>query len=132
MIVPTRNFYIRTFCLPTSYADRDQLVAEKPDPATGRYYELDWSAYPWYIKPTFQEVWGPYAWWTWLTRKNAPRVGDKKYHPEGYLLKEVGPDDQLGQGEAEMYQTIRTLERKDASLSPFASFNNYLGRRPKN
>jgi hypothetical protein len=41
--------------------------------------------------------------------------------PEGYLIRQTGPNEKVGKGEREMNEMIRELERKGCSRCPFSS-----------
>ncbi len=47
-------------------------------------------------------------------------VGDPRFIPEGYLIREVGPSASVGRGEKEMDETIEVLKTKDPGRCPFA------------
>ncbi|KAK0642985.1 hypothetical protein B0T16DRAFT_415046 [Cercophora newfieldiana] len=97
-----RSWALRNLSPPRPEWMRLRFVTtdEEPDPETGKYHMLQWDDYPWYVKPTFWNRWGPGALLTRLTGGVVP--GDPAYLPGGYLAAELGPDSLRGKGEVEM------------------------------
>ena len=106
-----RKFLLRHAFLPRPSFLRVQWFTE-PDPQTGRSNFLNYTAHPWYIKPSFSARWGWKAWMVWFVGGVVP--GDRKYFPEGYRICELGPDDLVGMGEVEMDKTRDELKVKRA------------------
>lgn len=75
------------------------------DKKTCRYYLPTYLAHPYYVKPTFYSRWGPAAIYSRLIGGRLPGDEGTKYHPDGYLIPEVGPDSQRGKGKEYMDMT---------------------------
>jgi hypothetical protein len=97
-----RRFILRHLSPPRPEWLRMRFITDdqSPDPETGKYHVLHWNDYPWYVKPTFWNRWGPGAILTRLAGGVVP--GDAAYIPGGYLASELGPDKLRGKGDAEM------------------------------
>ena len=108
----TRRFLLKHLSPPRPGWLRFEFVTDdqKPDPDTGKYHALHWDDYPWYVKPTFWNRWGPGAVLTRLTGGVVP--GDPAYLPGGYLAAELGPDNLRGKGEAEMERNRAELRER--------------------
>ena len=68
----------------------------EPDSKTGRISHYDYLVQPYYNPPTFWGRWGPLPLMTRLLGGIVP--GSAKLQPEGFLIREVGPDNRLGKG----------------------------------
>jgi len=88
---------------------------------TCRYSVAHWQAHPWYAEGPFKDIFGPGAWLRWVRGCAPPERRHKKFLPEGYRLREVGPPQQGTKGEIEMDQTIEALKAKNPGSCPFAS-----------
>lgn len=118
-IVALRKFLLRHFFLPRPYFLRRKYILESPDPLTGRYHVSRWRMHPWYAKPSWKNRWGPKSWLALVSSGDRPVVGESRFIPEGYLLREVGPQSSVGKGEGEMDETIDLLREKNPGRCPF-------------
>ncbi|KAK4444002.1 hypothetical protein QBC34DRAFT_415993 [Podospora aff. communis PSN243] len=107
-----RRFMLRYLALPRPGWMRMRFTTDdqNPDPETGKYHALHWNDYPWYVKPTFWNRWGPGAILTRLTGGVVP--GDPQYIPGGYLASELGPEKMRGKGDAEMEKNRAELRER--------------------
>jgi hypothetical protein len=111
-LIALRKFVVRHLCLPRPDSRRHQRIYERPDPVTGRYQATNWRVYPWYANvPRKNRI------YTWLGRSRMPEQED--FMPEGYLIDEVGPINQAGNGTSEMRKTAEILIMKDPGRCPF-------------
>ena len=111
-LVGLRKFLLRHLLLPRPYFLRRKYLLDSPQPFTGRYNVARWQVHPWYVKPSFQDLWGLRAWLRWARGGALPGHWDDKFLPAGYRLREVGPAQQIGKGETEMNEMIETLKAK--------------------
>jgi hypothetical protein len=108
-VVELRKFALRNFFLPRPRFLRKTWFTEL-DSRTGRAHFGQYIAHPWYIKPSFMKRWGPKALLLRLVGGVVP--GDKRYHPDGYRIHELGPSELVGKGDAEMRNTREELKEK--------------------
>ncbi|KAI0098734.1 hypothetical protein GGR51DRAFT_537277 [Nemania sp. FL0031] len=120
--ISLRKILLRYFFLPRPYTLRHRYIEENPDPLTQRYHVSRWRYHPWYAAPTYKDRWGVRAWIARVTGKRHNQVDSKKFVPEGYLLPEVGPQEEIGKGLSEMKSTINILASKDPHRQPFATY----------
>ncbi|KAI1111088.1 hypothetical protein F5Y14DRAFT_454373 [Nemania sp. NC0429] len=120
IFIGLRKILLRHFFLPRSYFHRYRYIEENPNPLTNRYHVTEWHFHPWYAAPTSRYRWGVRAWIAWITGKNEAPVGAEKFIPEGYLLSEVGPKEQVGRGLDDMQNTVQLLVSKNPKRRPFA------------
>ncbi len=123
-LITLRKTLLRHFFLPRPYFRRRKYIVEHPDPSTGRYHVARWRGHPWYATPSWKDRWGLKAWISWVRGGGSANVvvGDPKFIPEGYLIREVGPSASVGRGEREMDETIGLLKTRDPGRCPFAAF----------
>jgi len=114
-----RKLYLRHLALPRPSFMRKPYVADAPNPHTGRFNTYRFRGHPWYIKPTLSRRWGFKAWQIWMVGGTLPGDGGDRYHPEGYLITEVGPEYQKGKGEKQMSETRGRLAKQDRGGCPF-------------
>ncbi|KAB5558279.1 hypothetical protein GE09DRAFT_107285 [Coniochaeta sp. 2T2.1] len=91
-----RRLVVRWLCPSRAGWLRVRWFTEERDRETGRYHALRYVAHPWYVKPSLWLRWGLGAVCLRLFGGFVP--GDGKYHPEGYLIWEVGPKGMKGKG----------------------------------
>ncbi|KAI0976959.1 hypothetical protein F4678DRAFT_415115 [Xylaria arbuscula] len=120
LFINFRKVLLRHFFLPRPYFLRHHYIEESPDPLTKRYHVSRWRFHPWYTSPSFKDRWGVKAWVSWVTGKQENCIGDAKFIPEGYLLPEVGPEEEVGRGLDDMENTVNLLASKDRHRRPFA------------
>ncbi|KAL8766048.1 MAG: hypothetical protein Q9209_007077 [Squamulea sp. 1 TL-2023] len=76
--------------------------------------------HPWYILPTFRNRWGPGALFTRLKGDGGLIPGnERKYMPEGFLTKELGPIGLMDRGKEEMEEEMKRLEVEGGGGCPF-------------
>jgi hypothetical protein len=110
-------FALRSWIVRTLFPPRPKWLklrfitaGDEPDPDTGNYHALEWNDYPWYVKPTFWNRWGPGALATRLMGGVVP--GDPAYLPSGYVISQLGPEKLKGKGEAEMERNREELRER--------------------
>ncbi|KAL8383315.1 hypothetical protein RB595_006862 [Gaeumannomyces hyphopodioides] len=109
-LLPPRQTPYCYYARPASRGD------VRPDGTRGF---VTWTGSPYYVRPTLWNRWGPYAWLAWSL--GVPLPGDEGMMPEGYTLKDVGPDQFRGKGWDEAEGTARDLmEARSAGRCPFA------------
>ncbi|KAI0147192.1 hypothetical protein GGR57DRAFT_262906 [Xylariaceae sp. FL1272] len=114
-----RNF-VRYLCLPRPPWLREQWFTGKKDRETGRYHPPTYIVHPWYMKPSLSSRWGPNALLTRLYGGVLPGDQGTTYHPEGYLISELGPSTLVGKGLQEMNITrIELGKRRGCPMTRF-------------
>ena len=116
-----RKLYLRHLALPRPFLMRKRYIVDAPNPHTGRFNSFRYRAYPWYVKPKLSKRWGIKAWQIWMVGGTLPGDDGAKYHPEGYLISEVGPEYQKGKGEKQMSETRCKLAKQNRGGCPFKS-----------
>jgi hypothetical protein len=114
-----RRFFLRHLTLPRIFPLEE--FSDK-DPKTQRYYHKNYLVHPYYVKPSFINRWGATAWVTRALGGIVP--GGKhgsKYHPEGYLFEELGPNRKRGIGKKEMDFFEPNIQRARPAGCPFAA-----------
>ncbi|RYP24349.1 hypothetical protein DL765_000613 [Monosporascus sp. GIB2] len=112
-----RRFVLKHLCLPRVF-EANRL--RDPDPATGRMHlNYTYGNYPFYLKPTFWNRWGPEAWAVWLAGGKLPGDDPEEFMPQGYTVGEMGPRDKANQGLEEMQENVEELMRAGRGGCPF-------------
>jgi hypothetical protein len=75
--------------------------------------------YPFYIKPTLWNRWGPKAWAIWLYGGKVPGDNPEEYMPQGYLWSDLGPKNRMGQGVEEMEVDVKRMRAEGRGGCPF-------------
>ncbi|KAI1738168.1 hypothetical protein F4680DRAFT_426312 [Xylaria scruposa] len=119
LFISLRKVLLRHFSLPRLYLLRHHYIEENADPLTNRYHVSRWRFHPWYAAPSFKDRWGAKALITWVVGEKGSG-GTGKFIPEGYLLPEVGPQEEIGRGLDDMEGTVNLLASKDPHRRPFA------------
>ncbi|KAB5570441.1 hypothetical protein GE09DRAFT_707736 [Coniochaeta sp. 2T2.1] len=109
-VLTMRKLVVRHLCPPRPERLRSLWLTDDPDPQTGKYHALRYVAHPWYVEPNLTGRWGIVAVLLRILRGVLPG-DDAKYHPEGYLIPELGPESMRGKGEAEMERTMSALRK---------------------
>ncbi|KAI3325253.1 hypothetical protein HD806DRAFT_470202 [Xylariaceae sp. AK1471] len=120
LFISLRKILLRYFFLPRPWILRHSYIEENTDPLTKRYHVSRWRYHPWYAAPTHKSRWGAKAWFAWVTGKRADQMDAGNFIPEGYLLPEVGPQEEIGKGSNDMKDTVDLLASKDPHRRPFA------------
>ena len=107
-----RRWAIKYLCPPRPSRMRTVWFTSCPDSLTGRYHTTQYIAHPWYIKPSLSSRWGVGSLFTRLYGGVLPGDEGDTYHPQGYRLPELGPDNFLGKGEEEMEKTRAQLRMR--------------------
>ncbi|KAL8681979.1 MAG: hypothetical protein Q9186_001921 [Xanthomendoza sp. 1 TL-2023] len=117
-LISLRRMILRYASLPR-YRPKTRMPI--PSPTHPDRINLDRGRmHPWYILPTFRNRWGPGALLTRLKGEKELIPGnEKKYMPEGFLTKELGPMGLMGSGKGEMEDDIRRLEVEGGVGCPF-------------
>ncbi|KAI2622359.1 hypothetical protein GGR54DRAFT_629910 [Hypoxylon sp. NC1633] len=106
-LIALRRFVLRYLTLPRFFELKRQY---EPDQQTGRITQrMPYGNFPFYIKPTLWNRWGPVAWAIWLYGGKLPG-DDPQYMPEGYMFQELGPENRKDLGIEEMENDIRRIK----------------------
>jgi hypothetical protein len=99
-VMETRKFILRCLTLPRVFPKAwDPII----NPKTCGHWLQVYAAHPWYVKPTWYKRWGPGALYNKFV--GIPLPGDDaKYFPDGFITEEVGPENFIGKGMADMYK----------------------------
>lgn len=117
-----RKYVLRYLALPRPAFLRVRQIRDVSD-AQGRRTLRFYDNFPYYVKPTLINRWGPGAWTSWLTGRPLP--GDERFMPEGFLTEKVGPkifeDDgkRRSDWEREANETRERLRRERTGGCPF-------------
>ncbi|KAH8697338.1 hypothetical protein BGW36DRAFT_295709 [Talaromyces proteolyticus] len=115
-----RKFILRYLTLPRPEFLRSLSFSEKPDPVTGTYHLLSWSAQPFYVKPTLWNRWlSPAALFFRILGLPVPGDQGDTFFPNGYHLDNVGPNTFSGKGKDFMEKQIKILEVERRGQCPF-------------
>jgi len=91
----------------------------EPDPKTARIFLDSYVSRPYYNKPGFLNRWGPEAWFVFCFGGTVPNSAQAQFHPNGYLISEVGPIRFQGKGIKEMNDTAEKLRVERPVGCPF-------------
>jgi len=117
-----RKLVLRYLALPRPKLLRSRHVRDEPD-AAGQRTLTQYDNFPYYVKPTLMNRWGPGAWISWLIGRPLP--GDEGFMPEGFLTEKLGPKmfEQKGKWnedwQREAQQTRERLRRERTGGCPF-------------
>ncbi|GAW24925.1 hypothetical protein ANO14919_145210 [Xylariales sp. No.14919] len=112
-----RRLYLRYLALPRF--SEVQRIGET-DPRTGRMHtRLPYGNYPFYVKPTLWNRWGPKAWAIWLYGGKVPGDNPEEYMPQGYLWTDLGPKNRMGLGAEEMEVDVKMMRAAGRGGCPF-------------
>lgn len=112
-----RKTLIKYLFLPRFFARKD---FSEPDPKTGRINHNSYLIEPYWTQPTFWNRWGLEALLTRLAGGLVPSSYAKHFHPEGYLIHEVGPADKSGKGIDEFKKNKEKLKHSRPAGCPFS------------
>jgi hypothetical protein len=121
-LLTLRKYILRYLALPRPAFLRARQVRDEPD-AQGRRTLRVYDNFPYYVKPTLMNRWGPRAWMSWLA--GLPLPGDEGFMPEGFLTEKVGPKifepegKQKEDWEREAAETRKRLRRDRTGGCPF-------------
>ncbi|KAI0903096.1 hypothetical protein F4823DRAFT_629682 [Ustulina deusta] len=112
-----RRFYLRHLALPRFSELRRH---GDPDPKTGRIHmRITYGNYPFYVKPTLWNRWGPKAWAIWLYGGKIPGDNAEEYMPQGFLWTDMGPRNRIGLGTKEMEADAQRMRATGRGGCPF-------------
>ncbi|KAL8298988.1 hypothetical protein RB597_007558 [Gaeumannomyces tritici] len=120
-VFAAKRFVCRHLLPPrrTAYLYHARLASHGDVRADGTRGFVTWTGSPYYVRPTLWNRWGPYAWLAWSV--GVPLPGDEGMMPEGYTLKDVGPDQFRGKGWDEAERAAQELvEARSPGRCPFA------------
>ncbi|KAF2995163.1 hypothetical protein E8E14_001705 [Neopestalotiopsis sp. 37M] len=113
-----RRFFLRNFTLPrlTALKRHNESTDSVDEPLL-----LNWSYgnYPFYIKPTIWNRWGPKAWAVWMYGGTLPGDNPKEHLAKGYNFVDLGPVNRMGKGAEEMKTDFERLKSKGMGGCPF-------------
>ncbi|KAI0538715.1 hypothetical protein GGR58DRAFT_467105 [Xylaria digitata] len=112
-----RRLFLRYLALPRF---SEVIRIGDADPKTGRMHmRFPYGNYPFYIKPTLWNRWGPKAWAIWLYGGKVPGDNPGEYMPQGYLWTDLGPKNRMGLGAEEMEVDIKMMRATRRGGCPF-------------
>ncbi|CAH0018899.1 unnamed protein product [Clonostachys rhizophaga] len=112
-----RRFVIRHLMLPRIFEIK---ILGEQDPSTGRYLlPQSHGNWPFYVKPTLWNRWGPVAWAIRLYGGYVPGNKPAEFMPQGYTFEDVGPVNRANQGKEEMEADLKRLRASKRSGCPF-------------
>ncbi|OHW91218.1 hypothetical protein CSPAE12_10209 [Colletotrichum incanum] len=109
-LVAIRRSILKYLCLPRPKWWTNPMILDV-DKTTGRFYLPTYLAHPYYVKPSFYSRWGPSALYTRLLGGYLPGDEGAKFHPDGYVIPEIGPDSQRNKGQEYMNLTREKIGR---------------------
>lgn len=117
-VLQARKYFLRYLALPRPFFMRYDVFTEEPD-EYGRHFVKVWEAFPYYVKPTLWNRWGPSAWLRRLYGLPLPGDDGDKYHPEGFQTSSLGPRYFEGKGINQMEKTKAILRKRRTGGCPF-------------
>ncbi|TGJ82698.1 hypothetical protein E0Z10_g6076 [Xylaria hypoxylon] len=112
-----RRLYLQYLSLPRLFEVKRLGDA---DPKTGRMHtRFPYGNYPFYIKPTLWNRWGPKAWAIWIYGGKVPGDNPEEYMPQGYLWTDMGPKNRMGLGAEEMEVDVKMMRATGRGGCPF-------------
>lgn len=119
-ILALRKLALRHLSLPRPYFLRVENFSEDADPKTQKYSMINWSAQPYYIKPTLWNRWlSPSALLSRLLGLPVPGDEGDKYSPNGYHLDNVGPRRFDNKGQEYIEKQMKDLKGMRKGGCPF-------------
>ncbi|KAL4936640.1 hypothetical protein BDV06DRAFT_233243 [Aspergillus oleicola] len=118
-LLTLRRFAMRWLALPRPYFLRYTTFTEHQT-VDERIFITQWDGAPYYVKPTLWNRWGPGAWYTWALGRPLPGDEGDKYHPDGYLISDVGPKYFEGKGRKVQVEGEEKLRGTRTGGCPFA------------
>lgn len=117
-IMSIRRLVVRYLMLPRIIPVK--RLEDKPDKDTGRFnLSAAQGNYPFYVKPTVWNRWGPGAWVIWALGGTLPGDDPDRLAPQGYLFEEVGPARHKNMGREEMAADAERMMRSGRGGCPF-------------
>ena len=113
-----RKLLLRYAFLPRPAWRAHRLISDAPDP-DGRSFRVEYESEPWYVRPTLRMRWGLQAWLKWLVGRPVPGDGGGRFKPEGYVIKDVGPEGFVGKGAKEVEEGMSRLMGEGRGGCPF-------------
>ncbi|KAI1372350.1 hypothetical protein F4677DRAFT_432644 [Hypoxylon crocopeplum] len=116
-LLTVRRFVVRYLTLPRFFELKRQY---DPDPQTGLMTQrIPYGNFPFYIKPTFWNRWGPMAWAVWLYGGKVPGDDPEHFMPQGYLVTDIGPENRMGLGTEEIENDAKRIKASGWEGCPF-------------
>lgn len=112
-----RKYYLRYLALPRPWFMKNELLTKEPDRG-GRRYVVRWDTKPVYVKPTLWNRWGPGALISSALGVAVP--GDEGTYPEGFTVRETGPQAFKGKGNKQVDEDVQQLKKEITAGCPFA------------
>ena len=94
-------------------------INDRPHSGSGRFHALRYFLDPWYFSPSLYERWRPRAWWTRSLGGYLPGDNGTEFHPQGYLVSELGPKAQLDKGLSYIEEARYRMDEIDFGDCPF-------------
>ncbi|KAK1987505.1 hypothetical protein LZ30DRAFT_163945 [Colletotrichum cereale] len=110
----TRRFVVRHLMPPRL---TPVVYFSGPDPNTGRILHHDYLVHPYYNPATVWNRWGPVGLVTRLLGGTVP--GPEKMMPQGFLFEDIGPQEKMGKGSAEVAHSVEVLKGRGRGACPF-------------
>ena len=119
-VLKTRKLLLRFLFLPRPFPLRVHTTTEHLS-KDGRYFMRAWETVPWYVQPTFRNRWLRLQSWTsWIMGLPVPGDEGDKYYPQGYRIREIGPETMRKKGEGHMREEREKLAGERMKGCPFA------------
>jgi hypothetical protein len=80
---------------------------------------FNYGNYPFYVKPTVWNRWGPVAWVLWAAGGKLPGDDPLEFRPQGYSFSDLGPENRIGQGKEHLKAEVERLSSKGMGGCPF-------------
>ena len=120
IVLTSRKVLLRHLALPRPEFQRKQIIPRSQNPATGRFNNIEYLSYPWYVLPNIAGRWGPKMWLPRLLGRKLPGDDGNIYKPEAWNFMELGPPYALNRGSEFMGQNESKLRAADRGRCPFA------------
>lgn len=114
-----RKYFLKYIALPRPSFMRYRLIDDRED-GNGRRAFQRYDSYPFYVRPTLWNRWGPSSWPSRLLGLPLPGDSGDVYYPKGYSIPEVGPNTFVGKGSVAASKTKARLAKERTGGCPFA------------
>jgi hypothetical protein len=112
-----RRLVVRHLMLPRLFPFNRHASAPGAD---GRMHiEPTYGNFPFYVKPTLWNRWGPEAWLIWLAGGKLPGDDAEYYLAKGFRPEDIGPRDRMGKGLREMEKDFDRMKGTGMQCCPF-------------
>ncbi|KAF2220559.1 hypothetical protein BDZ85DRAFT_275619 [Elsinoe ampelina] len=106
-ILALRKWILLHLALPRPWVLRWKWFDPQED-AEGRIHARQFTAHPWYVRPSTGWRWGVKGLLLRLAGGVVPGDEGGRYLPQGYRIEDVGPERQVGRGKEEMSREVES------------------------